>query len=162
MHLRIGMIVQEILVVFRAYLLGHLLDCSGHSGIGRKLEKVTDIASPAAEVCGALIAGMVRHIHCAKHVCKVDLIAIGQRKDIQATQCNRICTVCLILLGNIAGKGSVFRSAEGGPCAGCVFFNTTTDVVDDQCRGLLIRVLTGKSIGIFLKGSQRSEKIRVL
>ena len=154
MNLRIGIVIQEILIIVCPDFFGHLLDCTCHSRIGRELEQVADIARPAAEVGSALIAGVICHVHCAEHMRKIDLIPVGYRESLQAAQSNGICSVGCVLLGHITGKGCIFRTAEGRPCAGCVFFHATTNVVNDKRCSILAGMFPGVSVGISLEGGQ--------
>ena len=154
MNLRIGIVVKKILVVICPDLLCHFLNGAGHTGIGRELKQVTNIACPAAEVGRALIAGVVRHIHCAEHVRKIDFVSVGYRENLQAAHSSGICSVGCVLLGYITGKGCVFRTAEGRPCTGCVFFHAAADVVDDKRRSIFAGMFPGISVGVSLKCGQ--------
>ena len=154
MNLRVWIIIQKILIVICPDFFGHLLDCTCHARIGRKLKQITDIAGPAAKVGSALIAGVVRHVHCAEHVRKIDLVSVGYRENLQAAQSSGVGSVGCVLLGNIAGKRRVFRAAEGRPCTGRVFFHATTNVVNDKRCSILAGMFPGISVGISLKGGQ--------
>ena len=155
-NLRIGMVVKKILVVICPDLLCHFLNGAGHTGIGRELKQVTNIACPAAEVGRALITGVIGHVHCAKHVRKIDLIPVGHRENSKAAQGSGICAVGCVLFRYIAGKSRVFRTTEGRPRAGRVFLHAAADVVDDKCRSIFAGMFSGVSVGVSLKCGQRS------
>ena len=155
-------IMEKILVVVRADLLCHLLDRTGHTGIGRKLEQVTDVTGPAAEVSGTLVACVVGHVHCTEHMRKIDRIPVGKLKFIQAAQTTRSCRIGSILFGDIARKVRILRSAERRPCTGRILFHAGTDVIDDKRRCVFSGMLTRIHVSIFLQNSQGCEKITVL
>ena len=126
-----GVIKEEILVVICSDFLGHFLHCARDACIRGKLEKVTDVTGPAAQICGALDTGMIGHIHAAKHMGKLYPVTVGQGKRFQLAQSAGAGIVCLVLICNEVNKRSVLLAAEGIPCAGIILFHAGTDVVND-------------------------------
>ena len=96
----------------------------------------------------ALHLGVIGHIHCAKHMAKVNFIAIGQCEVAQVLQCRSRGIVRGILLGNIGGKGSILLAADHFPSAGGVPLHACTDIVDDQRIGILTSIFFRIGLGI--------------
>lgn len=95
----------------------------GHTGIGRKLEQVTDVTGPAAEVSSTLVACVIGHVHRTEHMRKIDRIPVGKLKFIQAAQTTRSCRIGSILFGDIAEK-FVFSGPQNAVHAPDVYFST--------------------------------------
>ena len=114
------------------HLLGdvHILSAEHH---------VRDVTCPTAHVGTslnssirhALHLGVIGHIHCAKHMAKVNFIAIGQCEVVDVLQCRSRSVVRGILLRNVGGEGSVLLAADHFPSAGGVTLHACTDIVDD-------------------------------
>ena len=139
------------------FVNGRLVDSRDLS----ELNKVADIARPAAEVGCVLIAGMVSHIHAAEHMTELNLVAVWNLKRAELSQSAGGCAVGFVLLCDIIGECCFFGSAEGVPCACGIGGNTASDIVYNQCRRILIRMFADELIGIFFKVGQAFEKIAV-
>ena len=128
-------VTKEIIVVVCSDFVSHFINgCFVNSRDLSELNKVADIACPAAEVGCVLIAGMVSHIHAAEHVTEFYLVAVGNLEGTELSESACGSAVSFILLCNIVRKCCFFRTAEGVPCAGRIGGNTAADVVDNQCR----------------------------
>ena len=118
--------------------------------------QVGDITGPAAHIgtclhnsrSHPLRLGIVGHIHCAKHMAKVNFIAIGQCEVAQVLQRRSRSVVRGILLGNKGGKGSILLAADHFPSAGGVPLHACTDIIDDQRIGILTSIFFRIGLGI--------------
>ena len=110
----------------------------------------------------ALHLGVISHIHCAKHMAKVNFIAIGQCEIAQVLQCRSRGVVRGILLGNIGGKGSILFAADHFPSAGGVPLHACTDIVDDQRIGILTSIFFRIGLGIALQNLEAGKECRIV
>ena len=118
--------------------------------------QVGDITGPAAHIgtclhnsrSHPLHLGVIGHIHCAKHMAKVNFIAIGQCEVAQVLQRRSRSVVRGILLGNVGGEGSILLAADHFPSAGGVPLHACTDIVDDQRIGILTGIFFRIGLGI--------------
>ena len=103
------------------------------------VHQICNVTGPTAHVgtslnnsiCHALHLGVIGHIHCAKHMAKVNFISIGQCEVVDVLQCRSRSVVRGILLRNVGGEGSVLLAADHFPSAGGVPLHACTDIVDD-------------------------------
>ena len=160
MHL--GRIVKEILVVVCAYLVRHILNGTGHAGVGRELKKVADIARPATEVGCVLIAGMVCHIHASEHMTEFNFVSVGESKAAEVAELSCRCSVGGILLRNVICESYLFLAAERCPRAGGILFDTAANVVYHKRYRIFAGMLTHIRIRISLKSCERGQKVVVL
>ena len=145
------------------HLLGdvHILSAEHH---------VRDVTCPTAHVGTslnssirhALHLGVIGHIHCAKHMAKVNFIAIGQCEVAQVLQCRSRGIVRGILLGNIGGKGSILLAADHFPSAGGVPLHACTDIVDDQRIDILTGIFFRIGLGIAFQNLEAGKECRIV
>ena len=158
---RVRRVIEEVLVVAGANLLSHFLHCAGHSAVGGQLHQIADIAGPAAQIRRILVLGVVRHVHCAEHMGKVYLIAVGQGKLVQAAQPSGAGGILSVLFCHIAGKRRLFRAAERCPCTGGILLHAAADIVDHKRHGLLGGMLQHIGVCVCFKCCQGGDKITV-
>ena len=153
-------IIEEILTVCADFLC-HFLHSTRYTRIAGQLQKVANIAGPAAKIRCILVAGMVSHIQTPKHMRKFDLIPVGQREDIQIAKRTGIGALYFILRSNIVCKGCLFLAAERIPRTGGVFLNAAANVVDYQGNGFFLWMLPDKLICILFQNLQSLEELVV-
>ena len=132
--------------------------------------QVRDVTGPAAHIgtclhnsrSHPLRLGIVGHIHCAKHMAKVNFIAIGQCEVAQVLQCRSRGIVRGILLGNIGGKGSILLAADHFPSAGGVPLHACTDIVDDQRIDILTGIFFRIGLGIAFQNLEAGKECRIV
>ena len=110
----------------------------------------------------ALHLGVIGHIHCAKHMAKVNFIAIGQCEVAQVLQCRSRGIVRGILLGNVGGEGSILLAADHFPSAGGVPLHACTDIVDDQRIGILTGIFFRIGLGIAFQNLEAGKECRIV
>ena len=110
----------------------------------------------------ALHLGVIGHIHCAKHMAKVNFIAIGQCEVAQVLQCRSRGIVRGILLGNIGGKGSILLAADHFPSAGGVPLHACTNIVDDQRIGILTSIFLRIGLGIAFQNLEAGKECLIV
>ena len=110
----------------------------------------------------ALHLGVIGHIHCAKHMAKVNFIAIGQCEVAQVLQCRSRGIVRGILLGNIGGKGGILLAADHFPSARGVPLHACTDIVDDQRIDILTGIFFRIGLGIAFQNLETGKECRIV
>ena len=110
----------------------------------------------------ALHLGVIGHIHCAKHMAKVNFIAIEQCEVAQVLQRRSRSVVCGILLGNVGGEGSILLAADHFPSAGGVPLHACTDIVDDQRIGILTGIFFRIGLGIAFQNLETGKECRIV
>ena len=145
------------------HLLGdvHILSAEHH---------VRDVTGPTAHVGTslnssirhALHLGVIGHIHCAKHMAKVNFIAIGQCEVVDVLQRRGRSVVRGILLGNVGGEGSVLLAADHFPSAGGVPLHACTDIVDDQRIDILTGIFFRIGLGIAFQNLEAGKECRIV
>ena len=145
------------------HLLGdvHILSAEHH---------VRDVTGPTAHVGTSLNnsirhtlhLGVIDHIHCTKHMAKVNFIAIGQCEVAQVLQRRSRSVVRGILLGNVGGEGSILLAADHFPSAGGVPLHACTDIVDDQRIGILTGIFFRIGLGIAFQNLEAGKECRIV
>ena len=110
----------------------------------------------------ALHLSVIGHIHCAKHMAKVNFIAIGQCEVVDVLQRRSRSVVRGILLGNVGGEGSVLLAADHFPSAGGVPLHACTDIVDDQRIGILTGIFFRIGLGIAFQDLEAGKECRIV
>ena len=110
----------------------------------------------------ALHLGVIGHIHCAKHMTKVNFIAIGQCEVVDVLQRRGRSVISGILLGNVGGEGSILLAADHFPSAGGVPLHTCTDIVDDQRIGILTSIFFRIGLGIAFQNIEAGKECRIV
>ena len=110
----------------------------------------------------ALHLGVIGHIHCAKHMAKVNFIAIGQCEVVDVLQRRGRSVVRGILLGNVGGEGSVLLAADHFPSAGGIPLHACTDIVDDQRIGILTGIFFRIGLGIAFQNLEAGKECRIV
>ena len=110
----------------------------------------------------ALHLGVIGHIHCAKHMAKVNFIAIGQCEVVDVLQRRGRSVVRGILLGNVGGEGSVLLAADHFPSAGGIPLHACTDIVDDQRIGILTDIFFRIGLGIAFQNLEAGKECRIV
>ena len=110
----------------------------------------------------ALHLGVIGHIHCAKHMAKVNFVTIGQCEVVDVLQRRSRSIVRGILLGNVGGEGSILLAADHFPGAGGVALHACTDIVDDQRIGILISIFFRIGLGIAFQNLEAGKECRIV
>ena len=110
----------------------------------------------------ALHLGIIGHIHRAKHMAKVNFIAIGQCEVVDILQRRGRSVVRGILLGNVGGEGSILLAADHFPSAGGVPLHACTDIVDDQRIGILTSIFFRIGLGIAFQNLEAGKECRIV
>ena len=118
--------------------------------------------SPNNSIRHALHLGVIGHIHCAKHMAKVNFIAIGQCEVVDVLQRRGRSVVRGILLGNVGGEGSVLLAADHFPSAGGIPLHACTDIVDDQRIGILTDIFFRIGLGIAFQNLEAGKECRIV
>ena len=134
------------------------------------VHQIRNVTGPAAHVGTslnnsirhALHLGVIGHIHCAKHMAKVNFIAIGQCEVAQVLQRRSRSVVRGILLGNVGGEGSILLAADHFPSAGGVPLHACTDIVDDQRIGILTGIFFRIGLGIAFQNLEAGKECRIV
>ena len=147
-------VMEEVLVIFGADLLRHLLHRAGNAAIGGQLHQIANVAGPASQIRRALDLGVIRHIHSAEHMGEFHGIAVRQCKLAQAAEAAGAGAVRRVLLRHIAGKHLILRAAERRPCTGGILLNAAADIVDHKRHGFLFGMLPHKGACVCFKCCQ--------
>ena len=110
----------------------------------------------------ALHLGVIGHIHCAKHMAKVNFIAIGQCEVVDVLQRRSRSIVRGILLGNVGGEGSILLAADHFPSAGGVPLHACTNIVDDQRIGILTSIFLRIGLGIAFQNLEAGKECLIV
>ena len=110
----------------------------------------------------ALHLGVIGHIHCAKHMAKVNFIAIGQCEVVDVLQRRGRSVISGILLGNVGGEGGILLAADHFPSAGGVPLHACTDIVDDQRIGILTGIFFRIGLGIAFQNLEAGKECRIV
>ena len=147
-------VMEEVLVIFGADLLRHLLHRAGNAAIGGQLHQIANVAGPASQIRRALNLGVIRHIHSAEHMGEFHGIAVRQCKLAQAAEAAGAGVVLCVLFRHIAGKRRLLRAAERRPCTGGILLNAAADIVDHKRHGFLFGMLPHKGACVCFKCCQ--------
>ena len=147
-------VMEEVLVIFGADLLRHLLHRAGNAAIGGQLHQIANVAGPASQIRRALDLGVIRHIHSAEHMGKFHGIAVRQCKLAQTAEAAGAGVVLCVLFRHIAGKRRLLRTAERRPCTGGILLNAAADIIDHKRHGFLFGMFPHKGACVCFKCCQ--------